>query len=796
MTGRAAPILVLSIALVAILVPLALATHAAGKEIPYGNESITALNEALQYVSPESKDCITCHLDYTPTIVYEWLHSKHAHHKPADVLELYRAIGDENEVIADKFKNYQYTVSCYECHGMFKDADRPDVINHFGYQIVTIVTVKDCSQCHPKEAREISWTMHAFAALNAPLGPWYSKIIKYAKENNKLDMLPNVYENTGKGLVTWEWYKEYAKKILEGKLNDPEVQMFGTPYDHDFKEIISPLYPASGVLNTTVMPKLGFKASLYGYDYSNIMEHPYYKNAYVYHGCMECHGSLVVPYKKEVVTVRGGETIERVEYWGWPSNGAGRVDPDGSIGTCTACHVRHEFSIEFARKPHTCGQCHLGYDHPHIEVYEESKHGNIYDSEGEKWNWEALPWRAGVDFTAPTCATCHMSTLALPNGTIVVKGSHDLRSRIVWDTLHFYTFPKPKWADFKQNAIIKGGSQLTGAGLLANNIVPEGYKLIFKDVAQKGELKFPRVVEIQYTGELAEKREAMKKVCLLCHSSQWVDNYFKTYDQNLIDYNITAVYAHTLLVQAWNEGIHDPSNKLDEYMEMMWYYIWHHDGRRWRHGAAMMGPDYAHWFGIVDTVMDKLGRMTEYYKTAKQLQEAEMRLKALEAAAQGAPLTPELAVQIQQLRQLVQQLQAKLQAMEAQLPKLMQNINEVKAVLETLGNVPTEISQISKQIQELSKLKEAASKIQELSTQVNEVKSYIEASAGETKAVKEQAASLSKSLEELAAKLDKATASLGELAGLGGVASTAIALSVIAIIVSVIGIGVVVARRK
>ena len=28
--------------------------------------------------------------------------------------------------------------------------------------------------------------------------------------------------------------------------------------------------------------------------------------------------------------------------------------------------------------------------------------------------------------------------------------------------------------------------------------------------------------------------------------------------------------------------------------------LWHHEGRRARHGAAMMGPDYTWWHGIYD----------------------------------------------------------------------------------------------------------------------------------------------------------------------------------------------------
>ena len=28
--------------------------------------------------------------------------------------------------------------------------------------------------------------------------------------------------------------------------------------------------------------------------------------------------------------------------------------------------------------------------------------------------------------------------------------------------------------------------------------------------------------------------------------------------------------------------------------------LWHHEGRRARHGASMMGPDYTHWHGMYE----------------------------------------------------------------------------------------------------------------------------------------------------------------------------------------------------
>ena len=44
----------------------------------------------------------------------------------------------------------------------------------------------------------------------------------------------------------------------------------------------------------------------------------------------------------------------------------GRPQADGSVGQCAKCHLRHEFSLEQARKPETCNYCHIGPDHPAV----------------------------------------------------------------------------------------------------------------------------------------------------------------------------------------------------------------------------------------------------------------------------------------------------------------------------------------------------------------------------------------------------------------------------------------------
>ncbi len=830
-----------------------------GPEPELGEAAIEKLKEimASDKVSQETKTCLSCHIQYTPGIVYQWLQSAHAQHPAKDAAELYRAIEAEEWIdkISDRFKNYDKIVGCYECHGMYADEDRPDVYEHFGFKIVTVVTRKDCGQCHPKENAEISWTWHATGALHAPFLPWYKGIVVYAAE--KLGANPfgdekarKIYEEYLPPYLTkkrdeepvyWDFYKKIAKAIfnyLNGKATEEDMKVIEmvkeatgmvSPYDYDLKTWISPNWPASGVLNTTVLRKhdIMVPVSALGTKSANIynpMSHPWFRNAYTYHACFECHGSVVVPYKVETVNVKGLQ-VTRVALWGWPSNGAARVDPDGSIGTCTACHTRHMFSLKQARKPWTCGQCHLGYDHPHIEIYEESKHGNIENAYGEKWNWERLPWRVGVDFNAPTCATCHMSTISVVdqngNEDIAVKGTHDLTARLVWDQMHFFTHPKPVIPDKPQVAVFLGGFSVLKGKMedvyAAAKRIPDNspYKYpvfmgfeIVDEGPKPGELAFPRMLTIKYTDELAKHREEMKKVCTLCHSAQWTDNFFRTADQNMIEYDIIARFANYLLQLAWKLGIHDKTNIIDEYMEIMWYYIWHHDGRRWRNGAFMMGPDYAHWYGIVDTVMDKLGRMISYLDTALKIRAIKAELEALSKQAAGAPYMPGLAAEIAKLKEELTRLEARLEALQGQVPALRESLEKLstefrtanEALAEDIGTVKASVSEILANLKRLAEQLPAApakerieamladvektlKKLEQLEASTKELKAGVEEAKAAASAAQEDVASLSRKVDELKASIE-------------GMATAAFTLAVIAVVIALVAAVVSFIRKR
>jgi hypothetical protein len=284
-------------------------------------------------VSPQTQTCISCHIQVTPDIVWEWINSKHAWHRPADVIKLYQKIGATQwaslDKIAPKFRNYKYDVGCYECHGMFHDQDRPDIIpNHNGFKIVTIVTLKDCAQCHPKEAAEITWTWHATATLHATFLPWYKGILDYAakvlganpfgnEEQKKLYeeyFPPYLLYKRDTVPIYWNSYKKIARAIydyLNNKMTPEDQKIIEmlkkatgmiTPYDYDFKTWLTPLWPSQPPANTTLLERLGIKieTSAMGQEKMevyNIMSHPWYRNGYIYHACIECHGSIVIPYK-------------------------------------------------------------------------------------------------------------------------------------------------------------------------------------------------------------------------------------------------------------------------------------------------------------------------------------------------------------------------------------------------------------------------------------------------------------------------------------------------------------------
>jgi len=252
-------------------------------------------------------------------------------------------------------------------------------------------------------------------------------------------------------------------------------------------------------------------------------------------GCWQCHGSQIK------VLEDGG-----LDPATWPNTGIGRLNPDGSEGSCSACHSRHRFSAAQARRPENCGKCHLGPDHPQEEIYQESKHGVAFHANEEKMNLDSPKWIVGEDYNvAPTCATCHMSA------TKKQPVSHDVGLRISWNNRPPVSI-RPEQSDAKM-------------GLPTAEV---GWET---------------------------RRDNMKEVCQACHEETWVDNFYLQYDALITLYNDKFAKPGLELMDAAKPLLKPAkfSNKID----WTWFELWHHEGRRARHGAAMMGADITHWLG-------------------------------------------------------------------------------------------------------------------------------------------------------------------------------------------------------
>ncbi|PVZ66388.1 multiheme c-type cytochrome [Pelagibaculum spongiae] len=252
-------------------------------------------------------------------------------------------------------------------------------------------------------------------------------------------------------------------------------------------------------------------------------------------GCGQCHGSVVK-------VLENGDLDPAT----WPNSGIGRINPDGSEGSCNACHQRHEFDIVQARRPEACGKCHLGPDHPQKEIYEESKHGIAFYGNVDDMNLDSAKWIVGEDYdAAPTCATCHMS------GTKDLPLTHDVGDRISW-TL------RP----------------------------PVSEKI---DAKKRGKVK-----------SWEHRRKDMKNVCSACHTSSWVENFYVQFDGVVTLYNDKfAKPGVSMMKFLKDEGLRTDTG-FDEKIEWTWFYLWHHQGRRARMGAAMGAPDYVQWHGMFE----------------------------------------------------------------------------------------------------------------------------------------------------------------------------------------------------
>ena len=224
-----------------------------------------------------------------------------------------------------------------------------------------------------------------------------------------------------------------------------------------------------------------------------------------------------------------------------PCHDIGKPHADGSVGQCQKCHLRHEFSLEQARKPETCNACHIGPDHPQWEIYHESPHGIAYSTGGHNWNWEAEPGTLDVtDMPAATCAVCHMSGFGTSSTT------HDVGDRLSWYLFAPISERRPDW---EANAA------------------------------------------------------RMQGVCLACHNQVFITDLYEAADRGVAAINTWVEESNEIIAPLKEKGL-ITTEPLDEPIDFTHFNLWHHWGRTAKFGMWMQGADYTQWHGAYEVLHD------------------------------------------------------------------------------------------------------------------------------------------------------------------------------------------------
>lgn len=281
-------------------------------------------------------------------------------------------------------------------------------------------------------------------------------------------------------------------------------------------------------------------------------------------GCDQCHGSRV--------EVRGDGSLDPAT---WPNSGIGRINPDGSKGSCSACHGRHLFSKAQAREPEACVRCHSGPDSPDKEIFEASKHGMIYASQRDQMNLDSAEWVAGKDYTAaPTCVTCHMGAAGkLPS-------THDVGVRDAWSL-------NSPVSEKQYLVILEDGGKLE---LPASAPAPKRGSEITKADGTTGKVKAVATPK--------RRRQAMSLVCQECHGKTFTNAFMDQFDSVVELFNTKfAVPAKAIMGDLYERGLLT-ALPFDEPIELTYWELWHDEGARARHGASMASPNHAWWEGM------------------------------------------------------------------------------------------------------------------------------------------------------------------------------------------------------
>jgi len=176
----------------------------------------------------------------------------------------------------------------------------------------------------------------------------------------------------------------------------------------------------------------------------------------------------------------------------------------------------------------------MGPDHSQIEIYDEPKHGVMFNAQVGLLDLSKNPKQLTTrEMWVPTCATCHMSGI---NGN---KVTHDTSERLSYYLADPITTQRPNY-------------------LLAQN--------------------------------------NMRQICLQCHTQPLIEQVYKQAEKVVSATNQRVADAKVIVDGLRHDGVLTGApfaNRID----FVYFDFWHYDGRTSKHGAFMGGADFVQWHG-------------------------------------------------------------------------------------------------------------------------------------------------------------------------------------------------------
>ena len=176
----------------------------------------------------------------------------------------------------------------------------------------------------------------------------------------------------------------------------------------------------------------------------------------------------------------------------------------------------------------------MGPDHSQIEIYEESKHGIMFNAQAALLDLSKSPKQLTThDMWVPTCATCHMSGI---NGN---KVTHDTSERLSYYLADPITKQRPNYLAAQNN---------------------------------------------------------MQQICLQCHTQTLITKVYQQAEKVVSATNQKVADVQAIMDGLRHDGILTGApftNRID----FIYFDFWHYDGRTSKHGAFMGGADFVQWHG-------------------------------------------------------------------------------------------------------------------------------------------------------------------------------------------------------